>query len=703
MAGKIKQLVFAEGVTVTSPTEVDIVDTVNDQTIAGTKTFDEQIVLKEIATPTTPASGYKAVYPKADGKMYTLDDTGIETEIGSGSGGGGINYIDNPDAEGNVTTGWAVYADAAAKTPVDGTGGTANITFTASSSSPLRGTYSFLITKDAANRQGQGASYDFTIAAADKGRPLGIRWEGEASANYTGSSGTEYMVCYVYDVTNATVIATSNVNVPGGSFKGFTTFLATTSTSYRLIFHIAGTGTAAWTYKLDSVSVGPDTVVQGAAASDWISCSPTISGFSVSASTAFMRRVGDSMELIYSGTISSVSGGITIAPPSGYTIDTSKISSTTNHRSTCGQAWARDTGSAYYNGVLTMPASATYALTESSGGAGNWAATVPFTWASGDYISFHSFFPISGWSSNTTIANRAVEEFSYNSNATWDGDDYSSFGNGLAGGTITGGLSAGGRTKRVRFQNPVLATDHVELLVTDGTVYLPALQFADTSNNRIVNSKMADGTNIGFLVKRVSGSSTDFDVFFHQYAAAANDDAPAQNWISGWKWVLKKVSGGAYVGFPVSTRNIVGDTTGTTVPSGYIGEEISNTSSVTSTTSSGSADTYTAITNANIAVSPGIWLVTWSANYSSTDYSMIGVTDDGANTGLIARSNKNTGIVSTANTIGSTFVYKATANKTLTLYMKSKSASGCTVFTDNSIAATLTNDGVTHITAVRIA
>ena len=45
-----------------------------------------------------------------------------------GSGAGGINYILNPDAEAG-TTGWATYADTAAATPVDGTGGSPTVTF----------------------------------------------------------------------------------------------------------------------------------------------------------------------------------------------------------------------------------------------------------------------------------------------------------------------------------------------------------------------------------------------------------------------------------------------------------------------------------------------------------------------------------------------------------------------------------------------
>lgn len=629
MAGKIKQLVFAEGVAVVAPTEVDIVDTVNDQTIAGTKTFDEQIVLKEIATPTTPASGYKAVYPKADGKMYTLDDTGIETEIGSGSGGGGINYIDNPDAEGNVTTGWAVYADAAATTPVDGTGGTANITFTASSSSPLRGTYSFLITKDAANRQGQGASYDFTIAAADKGRPLGIRWEGEASANYTGSSGTEYMVCYVYDVTNATVIATSNVNVPGGSFKGFTTFLATTSTSYRLIFHIAGTGTAAWTYKLDSVSVGPDTVVQGAAVSDWVASpnNPTVTGITVGGSVTYSgygvreRRVGDSIEAEGSFTLATVTtaptGFIKMSNPFSGSIDSAKVISST--------------GMVGYGNVLDASTSENYQFqiywdttnglyfawgdVDTNGdGTPDIDRKCPITLAAGDIFRYYLTAPIVGWSSNVTMANRAVEEYLYNTNASIDQADTTSFGYGASGTQVLAHTATSGVTwwtYRVRSTQAVTSTDLAILELKDssisGSPWVPASSLYPPAEQST--------SKYGFSLVQVS--STDFDVRFGKRGMKPDNatlGGTGTVFANTLYWRVRIVRGGASVGFPVSTRNIVGDTSGTTVPSGYIGETI------TATITAGAVGTSEAdITGASLALGAGVWLVCYSLSvYAQT-------------------------------------------------------------------------------------
>lgn len=65
--------------------------------------------LPEIATPSTPASGFGRVYFKSDGKLYQINDAGTETQVGSGSGGGifagGQNLISNNSFEEN-TTGW---------------------------------------------------------------------------------------------------------------------------------------------------------------------------------------------------------------------------------------------------------------------------------------------------------------------------------------------------------------------------------------------------------------------------------------------------------------------------------------------------------------------------------------------------------------------------------------------------------------------
>lgn len=42
---------------------------------------------RQATTPASPATGTLAVYPKTDDKLYTLTSAGVETQVGSGSGG----------------------------------------------------------------------------------------------------------------------------------------------------------------------------------------------------------------------------------------------------------------------------------------------------------------------------------------------------------------------------------------------------------------------------------------------------------------------------------------------------------------------------------------------------------------------------------------------------------------------------------------
>ena len=173
-------------------------------------------------------------------------------EIGGGSSG--INHIGNKDFEANIND-WSTYADAAANKPVDGTGGTANITFTRSTSSPLRGIASGLITKDAVNRQGQGVSVDFTTEEADQYSVQSIEFDYAPSVNYADGD----VRVYIYDVTNSQLIEPVPTEILASSVatKAKLYFQTTNSESYRLIFHVASTSALAYTMKIDSVRVGP--------------------------------------------------------------------------------------------------------------------------------------------------------------------------------------------------------------------------------------------------------------------------------------------------------------------------------------------------------------------------------------------------------------------------------------------------------------
>lgn len=62
------------------------------QDIGGEKRFLSALGMAEVSTPSNPSAGYRKLYFKSDGKLYKLDSSGTETEIGAGSGGG-VNTI----------------------------------------------------------------------------------------------------------------------------------------------------------------------------------------------------------------------------------------------------------------------------------------------------------------------------------------------------------------------------------------------------------------------------------------------------------------------------------------------------------------------------------------------------------------------------------------------------------------------------------
>jgi len=248
----------------------------------------------------------------------------------SGTGVSGINYIANPDAEGS-TTGWAAYADAAAATPADGTGGSANITLTQAGT--IRGSSSFRITKDAADRQGEGVSYDFTIDNADRAQMLNISFDyGTTDSDFAAGDSSDIKV-FIYDVTNTALIPVTPNSIQGAAgtnlFWNFSgTFqTASDSLSYRLILHIPTTNAAAWTWDFDNVKVGPQSTLLASPVTDYTQYTPTFTAFgSVSVHSVWYRRSGDSIEVLGRFTAATATGAeARISLPSGLTIDSTKV------------------------------------------------------------------------------------------------------------------------------------------------------------------------------------------------------------------------------------------------------------------------------------------------------------------------------------------------------------------------------------------
>lgn len=170
-----------------------------------------------------------------------------------------FNHVSNPGAEIN-TDGWVTYADAAASTPVDGTGGSPTTTLTRITSNQLRDNGSFRITKDAANRQGEGVSFDFTIDTPDLGKKVEILLEFEQSVNYADDD----IQIFIHNNDTPGLVTTELQNLKDGAKVFKTQFIAdATDVNYRLIFHIASTNANAYTLDFDNVKVRPAHAVVG--------------------------------------------------------------------------------------------------------------------------------------------------------------------------------------------------------------------------------------------------------------------------------------------------------------------------------------------------------------------------------------------------------------------------------------------------------
>lgn len=353
----------------------------------------------------TPATGLQ-IYNTDSNKLNYYNGTSW-SEVGSGSSG--INYI--TDYDGSAIGLWTTYADAAATSPVDGTGGSPASTYAVSTDSSLRGASNFLWTHSAANRQGEGFSYNFIINPADKGKVL------QCSFEYLVASGTyadDDLQFWIYDVTNATLIQPAPYKLKNSGIIekfAFEFQTASNSTSYRLIGHVATSTATAYTIRFDNWNLGPQAKLYGSPITDWVSYTPTGTLSTNVTYTGYWRRSGDSMEVIARISFSGVNtqGAVTLNLPSGYTIDTTKTNAAPNVIFGSGRVYDSSTDQGYDSEVVY---SSTTAVRMSrgdttAGSAADTSSNRPITFAASDTVDFNFKIPIVGWSSSVVMSQDA--------------------------------------------------------------------------------------------------------------------------------------------------------------------------------------------------------------------------------------------------------------------------------------------------------
>lgn len=307
--------------------------------------------------------------------------------------------------------GWAAYDDAAGD-PVDATGGTSTTTCARSTSSPIDGDGSLLMTKTGgASYQGEGCALTFTIPANLSAEPLQITFEyAVASGTYTDDA----VELWLYNATGSTLTQPAPTLLKKHSLNRqtyraeFQPAYSTSAQTFRLALHIGATDTTAYTLKFDNFRVFKGRKSYGSPITDVGGVyTPTVTNggtATFSTLTGNWRRSGDKADIsivaIASGAGSGASA-FTFAMPSGLVADSGKYLSGL----TIGEAthYSLEAATQYDTSGVGLASTTTIAITNNGAGGNFTGADI----RADTQIYIKVSIPIVGWSSSVVMSSDA--------------------------------------------------------------------------------------------------------------------------------------------------------------------------------------------------------------------------------------------------------------------------------------------------------
>ncbi len=354
-----------------------------------------------------------------DAFVLTADSTtasGLKWAASTGGSGGATNLITNGSADNATVSIFTPYLNTAQSRPVTGAGGSPTVTTSLSSTAPLTGTKSFILSKTAANSQGQGWAATFSVDPSYRAKSLKI------SVDYIVSSGTFAagnnstpsdgdVIWYLYDISNSQLIEPSNIKMFSSSTTISDSFQATfqtsvTGSSYRLIAHVASTSALAFDLKVDNITVSPQVYVYGTPITDEVAYTPTFTGFGTVTGIDFtIGKIGDKAIIrgkFTSGTSTAVEARMSIP----YTVDSTKISVL----KVVGKGNTNISAPTNFGGMSILAEPSTQYLTfggETSTGSGTTKTNGSALVSNGNIVSFEAIVPIVGWSSSVQMSDSA--------------------------------------------------------------------------------------------------------------------------------------------------------------------------------------------------------------------------------------------------------------------------------------------------------
>jgi hypothetical protein len=377
----------------------DVVGTSDTQSLTnkdidgGTASNTSRITLPKDTTTNldllTDKQGTLAYDTTLEKPVYNDGTEWIAVGTGDGSGGGGINYIQNPDFE--------VNTDNVTVSDVD-------LSVALSSSPVIRGSNSLRVNWTTAVDIGDYVSFGMdNIDPADVGKNLFVSFEYSDSA-----IDPDELEVRLYNTTSTNEEVVTGSFLPSGGSTNYTRFTGrvnafdtTSNLGYELrIYSLVSRGALAlgslW---IDNIKVGPDTLVPTSIAGPTTTWTPTGTWTGNVTYSGTKQQVGDVMkyrvDIDISGAVTPTATNLDINLDSGETIDTTKMLSTTG-QTILGQVSIRDASSSAPNdmdlGVVayasTTSVSPKFMVDNATvEAAGFMQHNSPLTFASGDRIT----------------------------------------------------------------------------------------------------------------------------------------------------------------------------------------------------------------------------------------------------------------------------------------------------------------------------
>ena len=487
MPGRISFLTTSDGSA--TPSEAMRIDS-NQEVTIGPATADASLILDIASTtrgakpaPTMSQTQRDAIIsPKAGSLIYNNDfnqynyyNGATWGEIGGAGSSGGVNIFS--DFEADDITQVSTYDDAAA-TPVDLAGGTVDyLTVTSETSAPIHGDASYLLTKSANDARGEGyvITSDALKGVSTGGGATFAQFWYQTSANYVSGD----LLVYAYRTGSNTLeslqYGTSNslTACPSPNYCPYIGVISATSsdTDLKLGLHTATTNANAYTVKFDLLSAGPNAKVQSAIVTESELFTPVVNNIP-GTKTGVRSRVGDSLDMTVNVAVTGVATGVIgIELPPGLTADTTKLTDATQLVG-IAEMYDANTNTGYVGWAYL--ASSTLINIYGPSTSGQWQATTPATWASGDELTIKIKVPITNWNSGNAMSQAELSVRSAKVRVTKSGTQ------ALTGGTTT--------------------------KLTGFTVVKDINNVWDATNNRI-NIASAGWHNIGLQVQSTPGTT----------------------------------------------------------------------------------------------------------------------------------------------------------------------------------------------------